>query len=248
MKPNFIYFLLATVLIFASACSKNNTPDAFQGSGTTGIGGSLARFTITNDHLYTVSDTKLSVFDITAAANPIKKNTIHIGLGVETIFPLDDKIFIGTQFGMSIVDVSQPTNPLILSSISHVRSCDPVVADDKYAYITLRSDNQCTRGVNELQVLDISVPERPTLLKTYTMNKPLGLALDGNNLFVCDNLIKWYDASDPKNLVSKGTFTTDATDLIAHEGILMVIGFGGLTQYSYDTGELKFLSRIPTTL
>ena len=81
------------------------------------------------------------------------------------------------------------------------------------------------------------------------MGKPQGLSLNGNNLFVCDNsVVKWYNVTDPKVLVTKSVTTVEGTDLIAHNGILMVIGPGGLSQYSYDTGELKLLSRIPTTL
>ena len=208
----------------------------------------MARFTITNNHLYTVSDSKLSIFDVRDANDPILRNKVDIGLGVETIFPLADNIFIGTQTGMKIMDVSQPTDPVMLSSFQHIRSCDPVVANGKYAYVTLRSDNLCTRGTNELQVLDISNLQNPVLLTIFPMTKPSGLALDGNNLFVCDNVLKWYDVTDPKKIVSKGSFITNATDLIVHNNILMVIGTEGLSQYSYTSGEIKLLSRIPTTL
>jgi len=239
----------AALLISLSSCGKNSSgADSFKGSGTTGLGGSMARFTITNDHLFTVSDTKLSVFDINDANNPVLRHKKEIGFGVETIFPLGDNIFIGTQTGMKIMDVSQPTDPVLLSSFQHIRSCDPVVANGQYAYVTLRSDNLCTRGTNELQILDISNLQNPKLINTFPMNKPGGLALEGNNLFVCDNILRWYDVTDPKRLVAKGTFITNATDLIVHKNILMVIGTGGLSQYTYASGEIKLLSRIPTTL
>ena len=243
------YLTLASLCVIMIACSKNsNSSDAAQGSGTTGLGGSMARFTITNDHLYTVSDTKLSVFNIATAADPVRQNTIDIGFGVETIFPLDNNLFIGMQTGMKIMDISHPTDPVVLSNFQHIRSCDPVVANKNYAYVTLRTDNMCTRGTNELQILDISNLKSPKLVKSYQMKKPAGLAVEGNDLFVCDDLIKWYDVSDPAVLVSKGTFPSNATDLIVYNGILMVIGPGGLSQYTYNTGELKLLSKIPTSL
>jgi hypothetical protein len=249
MKALYTLTLLAAIVLTAGSCSKSNSSsDAFKGSGTTGIGGSLARFTIANDHLFTVSDKELSVFDITDAGNPTLKSKKDIGLGVETIFPFGDNLFIGTQTGMKILNVNQPTDPVMLSSFQHIRSCDPVVANEKYAFITLRTDNLCTRGLSELQIIDVSDLLSPKLVKTYAMTKPQGLALEGNNLFICDNILKWYDVSDPQKLVSKGTFITNATDLIVHNNILMVIGTGGLSQYSYNTGEIKLLSRIPTTL
>ena len=249
MKTFFNIILILIIFIVISSCGKSSSgADSFKGSGTTGLGGSMARFTITNNHLYTVSDSKLSIFDVRDANEPILRNKVDIGLGVETIFPLADNIFIGTQTGMKIMDVSQPTDPVMLSSFQHIRSCDPVVANGKYAYVTLRSDNLCTRGTNELQVLDISNLQNPVLLTIFPMTKPSGLALDGNNLFVCDNVLKWYDVTDPKKIVSKGSFVTNATDLFVHNNILMVIGTGGLSQYSYASGEIKLLSRIPTTL
>lgn len=248
MKSFVKYTVALLYLALVFSCSKNNSKDAFQGSGTTGMGGSMARFAITNDHLYAVSDTKLSIFDVSSANDPTFRSATNIGFGVETIFPRGNHIFIGTQTGMKIIDVTKPTEPAILSNFEHIRSCDPVVADDKYAYVTLRSDTECNRGSNELQIIDISNLRSPKLVQTYPMVKPLGLAIDGNQLFVCDNQLKWFDASNPTKLVSKGNFTGEATDLIANDGILMVIAFGGLSQYDYSTGELKFLSKIPTTL
>lgn len=248
MKVLIRYTAIAALLTLASSCSKNNAEPSNAYNGGTGVGGSIARFTITKDHLYTVSDTKMQVFDISTANNPVQKNTLEIGWGVETIFPLGDKLFIGTQTGMKIMNVSNPIDPQKLSEYQHIRSCDPVVANDKYAYVTLRTDNLCTRGTNELQVIDIADMTKPVMVKNYPMNKPQGLALDGNNLFVCDNIIKWYDVTDPKVLVLKNTSMIEGTDLIAHNGVLMVIGPGGLSQYSYNTGELKLLSRIPTSL
>lgn len=250
MKPLIKYTAVAALIALASSCSKENAAhDSYNGgSGSTGLGGSLARFTITNDHLYTVSDRQLSVFDISDANNPVSKNKITIGWGVETIFPMNDNLFIGTQTGMKIMDVSNPIDPVQLSDYQHIRSCDPVVANDKYAYVTLRTDNLCTRGTNELQIIDISDLKKPVMVKSYNMGKPKGLALDGSNLFVCDDVIKWYDITDPETLVTKSTSMVEGTDLIAYNGILMVIGPGGLSQYSYDTGELKLLSKIPTTL
>lgn len=248
MRSLIKYTAVAALLALASSCSKNNSSPSDSFTGGTGMGGSMARFTIINNHLYTVSDTKMQVFDISTASNPVQKNILEIGWGVETIFPMDDKLFIGTQTGMKIMNVSNPIDPQKISEYQHIRSCDPVVANDKYAYVTLRTDNMCTRGTNELQVIDIADMTKPVMVKNYPMGKPQGLALDGNNLFVCDNIIKWYDITDPKVLVLKNTSMVEGTDLIAHNGILMVIGPGGLSQYSYNTGELKLLSRIPTTL
>lgn len=78
------------------------------------------------------------------------------------------------------------------------------------------------------------------------MSRPFGLALDGNKLFVCDIGVKMYDISDPGKFELKNTISVDAFDVIAHEGILMIIGRDGLYQYDYTTDNLTLLSHIPT--
>ena len=77
------------------------------------------------------------------------------------------------------------------------------------------------------------------------MSEPKGLAIDGNNLFVCDGGIKHYDISNINNIVLKKKTVIDANDVIANNGILMVIGTSGLYQYDYTSGDLKLLSQIP---
>ena len=65
-------------------------------AGAAGKGGSMARFTISGNHLYTVSLSDLQVFDISTASDPRKGQKVSLGWGVETIFPYNDKLFIGT--------------------------------------------------------------------------------------------------------------------------------------------------------
>lgn len=232
------------LLVAVGACSKSDTSPLAE--GTSGVGGSLARFTIANDHLYTVSDGSISTFDISNANDPVKKGMVQLGFGIETIFPKGDNLFLGTQFGMKILDIKNPEKPVEIANYEHIRSCDPVVASGNYAYVTLRDGTACSRGLRELQIVNISNPSKPVFFKSYPMNQPFGLAIDGTKLFICDQGIKFYDATDPGNLILKKTFNVDAHDVIAYDNILMAIGSDGLNQYDYSTGDLTFLSRIPT--
>ncbi|MEL6926488.1 MAG: hypothetical protein AAFO94_20770 [Bacteroidota bacterium] len=75
-----------------------NTP---VGAGT---GGSLARFTIVDQLLYTVDQFNLRIFDIADCDNPSFENLVNIGWGVETIFPYEESLFIGAEHGMYIFD------------------------------------------------------------------------------------------------------------------------------------------------
>lgn len=129
--------------------------------GNSGIAGSTARFTIYQDYLFTVSDYDMSVWDFNTLA---KYSTKNLGWGVETIFPYKDKMFIGSNSGMFIFDLTNPTSPQRLSTFSHARACDPVVVQGETAFVTLRSGTACSGADNQLDVIDISDPVNPTLI------------------------------------------------------------------------------------
>lgn len=216
-----------------------------------GLGGSMARYTIYDNYLYTIDNSTMMLFDISSPENPIAMHSINIGWNIETIFPYKDKLFIGSQTGMHIYDNANPANPVHISTFAHVRSCDPVVADDKYAYVTLRNGNTCGGFINQLDVVDISNLASPRLVKSYPMGNPHGLGLDNDNqtLFVCDGSfgLKVYNAEDPflldKNRL--GTKPGHAFDVIAYKNLAIVTGNDGISQYDYSNPrQLKLLSKI----
>ncbi len=204
----------------------------------------MARFTVSGDFLYTVDDANLHLFDISSPANPIKTKDVSLGVGVETIFPFQDKLFIGTQTGMHILSIQNPQAPQQISTYEHVASCDPVVTDGRYAYVTVSSGTNCQRGVNELHILDLQNLTAPTLLKRYQMTNPKGLGIDGNLLFVCDNGLKVFDASNVTALAQKHHFPINAYDVIPGNGHLLVIGTDGFYQYRYNGQDVSLLSKI----
>lgn len=164
-----------------------------------GIGGSMARFSIYDDFLYTIDASSLYLFDISALDRPKPGAHIQVGWGIETLFSYGDKLFIGANNGMHIYDNANPQAPVHLSTYAHIQSCDPVVVQDNYAYVTLRSGNECQGFTNQLEIVDISDPGNPTLFKTYPMQHPHGLGVDGNCLFICEGEfgLKVFDKNRP---------------------------------------------------
>lgn len=126
-----------------------------------GTGGSMARFTLMDGHLFAVDQNTLRVFDVESPAEPKFLKPIDLGWGIETIFPFDQKLFIGSNRGLHIYDASNPAAPKRMAIYEHVLSCDPVVVNEDYAFVTLRSGNFCVNGVNELHVLDIGILTSP---------------------------------------------------------------------------------------
>jgi hypothetical protein len=227
---------------FASAPLSNK-------SANPGTGGSMARFTIVNNYLYTVTYSELFSFDISTEADPqLKKKTNLNNWGIETIFPFKDKLFIGSNTGMYIYKLTDPASPELLGQMSHVRSCDPVIADDKYAYVTLRSGTVCQGFTNQLDVLDISNLTQPSLLKTYEMTNPHGLSKDGDLLFICDGNdgLKVFNASDVSDLrLIKTIGRMETYDVIAYNGVALVVARDGLYQYDYsNSSNIKLLSKL----
>jgi hypothetical protein len=220
------------------------------GSGF-GVGGSMARFTLYDNYLYTIDNSSLKLFDISISASPTMKAEVYIGWNIETIFPYNDKLFIGGQSGMYIYSLQDPANPSYISDFSHVSSCDPVVVNGNYAYVTLRAGNLCGDAISQLDVIDISNIEAPTLIKEYPMEEPYGLGIDDTLLFVCDGNagLKIYSASDPMAIDSNQIAVyedVNAFDVIPLGEVLLMIGTDGLYQYDYsDPEHITQLSFIP---
>lgn len=213
-----------------------------------GIAGSMARFSIVNDYLYAVSDLELKVFSIATASDPQFIRHITLNWGIETIYPFKDKLFIGSNNGMYIFGLQNPSFPNQIGTFSHVRSCDPVIADDKYAYVTLRSGTFCQGFTNQLEVLDITNLSSPTLVKTYPLTNPHGLSKDGSTLFICDGKdgAKVYNASSPTNLqLIKQIQIPETFDVIAYNNIALIVAKDGLYQFDYSNlYDIKLLSKI----
>ncbi|MFD2515151.1 LVIVD repeat-containing protein [Pontibacter locisalis] len=219
--------------------------------GAAGQGGSMARFTISGDFLYTVSLSDLQVFNISNTSNPQKGNKINMGWGIETIFPYNNKLFIGSATGMHIYDNSNPVNPVHLSTYAHVRSCDPVVVEGDLAWVTLRSGNTCPGVTNQLDVINISNPREPKLLKSYPMQNPHGLGIDQYALFLCEGEfgLKVFEVKDHLKVsenLKKHFKDQHAYDVIPLGNTLLLIGKNGLYQYDYSNiDQMKLISTIP---
>lgn len=237
----------ATDVFFANADFA--VPEQNRGGGS-GTGGSTARFTITHDHLYTVSEYDMKVFDLSNPARPAQVNTVNLGWGIETIYPFKDQLFIGSVSGMSIYDVSTPENPLFRSTFEHVRACDPVVADENTAFVTLRDGTACEGFNNQLDVVDIENLTSPYLIESYSMDNPHGLALLNDYLYVTegDYGFKVMDVSDRNNVKEVANYKDHRSfDAIAlPQGLLLLVGRDGIRQYDLSNPRKpQLLSEIP---
>jgi len=211
-------------------------------------GGSMARFAIVNNYLYAVDNSSLQIIDITNSADPVQTGSYYAGWNIETIYPFKQKLFLGSSSGMFVYNINNPSAPEREGGFAHARACDPVIADDNFALVTLRAGNFCSGTNNELDVINISNILSPSLVKTYSMTNPFGLAKDGNLLFICDGKsgLKVYNASDVMNLqMIKHINDYESFDVIAGNSKLLLVAKDGLYQYDYsNVNNIRLLSRI----
>jgi len=215
-----------------------------------GMAGSMSRFALAKEHLFVIDEGELMSLDLTSPQSPISGEREYIGWGIETLFPSGENLFIGAQNGMHIMDISEPISPSLISTYNHVNSCDPVVVDGDYAFVTLRSGTECDGFTNQLEVINISDLSNPQVEHIYPMTNPHGLGKDGDVLFICDggDGLKVFDTSDLSRI--------DVSQLAHYEGIqtydvipynnrAIMIGEDGLFQYDYsDLNDIKLLSHI----
>jgi len=241
---NYIYLLLILILFSCSSDSDSNTANA---NADTGQGGSLAQFTISGNYLYTVDDAYLNVFNITNTDSPVQVNTAYIGFNIETLFNDKDYLYIGSQTGMFIYSIENPESPKKLAEVSHFRACDPVIANDTHAFVTLDSSGNCGSNLSALEIYDITKVSEPILISRRNLVAPKGLGLFNNYLFVCDDEIKIFDISNPEESVLVNSINISAFDVIIKDNLLFVIGDTNLYLYelnSNDISDIKILSTI----
>ena len=217
-----------------------------------GIGGSMARFTISQNHLYTIDQYTLKSWNLITPSDPDLVDEEHVGWNIETIFPFKDKLFLGSTTGMYIYNASSPSNPTFASVFEHANACDPVVVENDIAYITLRDGTRCQDFTNQLDVVDVSDVLAPKFIKSYPMEHPHGLAVRDNILYLCegDHGLKVFDVSDPEEIDKNKLDQYDnmnGYDVISLKNdLLLMIGSDGFFQFdSSDPNNLVQLSHIP---
>jgi len=216
-------------------------------SGDVGTGGSLARFKIVEDYLYTVGTYEMTIFDIAILSQPVLSQTKYVGWNIETMFHAEGYLYLGGTNGMYIYDLDNPADPTYISEFVHWEGCDPVVVDGDYAYLTLRGGNLCGQEESVLEVIDISNKYNPQLAASYTLDNPYGLGLKDNLLFVCDGTsgLKIFDRTNPLEITLLTHYPDIFTkDVIPLENVLLMIGDQTLYQYEYVENGVNHISTL----
>ena len=232
--------------LFTVSCTKDSGSNAASGGSQTGQNGSLSRFIIVNNYLYTISNDALSAYNISNAATPVYKSKVSVGFSIQTLFAYQDKLFIGSNTEMYIYSLANPEAPTKLSSVIYfVRGTDPVVAQDSVAYSTVR--NEFGGGV--LNCFNIKNINQPFIVTSRQMINPYGLGIKGAALYVCeaDSGIKVFNITNTYNPVLSKTvqFNETAYDVIITGNIMVCYIKGGIAFFDISNAYLPvFISSV----
>ncbi len=229
--------LVILLLLFAIACNKdgNHQSTAYDNAGgKSGTGGSLARFIVVGNYLYLADQAELKVFDLSENGIPKEKEPVYVGWGIETIFSQGDNLFLGSSTGMFIFSLVDPARPALAGQAQHLRSCDPVVANDTVAFVTLRGGSPCGPATEGLYTYDITDSSNPELQTIFELSSPAGLALNQTVLYVCRkemglSVLDVSNAKAPKLLLT----ITNASfeDAIVYDTLLICYVSNGIRLY-----------------
>jgi len=247
-----LYYIIS---IFTLSTLMNCTKETMSADGgaSTGAGGSTARFTIAGNYLYVVDNVSLKAFDISSNTSPVYKSKTEIGINIETIFPYQDKLFIGSSSSMYIYSLNDPSRPERLARAEYTirMSCDPVVARDTVAYATLRATGRCGGSSSALVVYNIKNISAPQLVNTHWLTGPYGLGLKNNSLYVCEGnyglrVFNVTNAYNPVQVSDVRVNNTSFYDVIPYGNVLIAQVNDGFILYDIGTNPMQpaFLSRI----
>ncbi len=253
-KIKLLFFFFIVVLM--TNCSSDNSLSL---DNDAGVGGSYARFIVSGNFLYVIDEQRIKTYDLTDPVVPTQVDVKEVGSNIESLFRLDQRLFIGSGSGLYIYEIDNQGIPQSLGQADYqlpFEPCDPVVADTQYAYVTLNTLENvsgCGRSfiqeVNVLKIFDLTIIEAPELVAEYPMFGPKGVGIDGDILFLCDDQegLKIFNVSDPTNIemiIQFDNFT--AFDVIPLNGLLLVVATDNIYQFDYtDLNNIQLISNIP---
>ena len=224
-------------------------PTAFV-SNSNGSLGTANRMTKVDDLIFIID--KSNIYTLEDRGNLARATSSQsIGWALETIYPADGHLFLGSNNGMQIYKIQDDNRVTLRGEFFHATGCDPVLpTDENVAYVTLRSGLECPGDENNISVVNIAILNIPSLIQEIEMESPYGMTLHEDKLYVGEGIngFKIFDASERDNLkLIESNRSIETYDIMAHpsdENILLFANPNGISQYSVDGQDYNLLSSI----
>ncbi len=232
---------------------KSSVPSSFAGNSSEAIG-TVNRITTSNNYVYVVSNNNMIIVE--DGENGLESNAIrieNIKEEMETVFPYQDNLFVGSKTSMSIFTISNGNNPVELYEFEHATSCDPVLPYKDVAYVTLRTADfsECPGNINALLAIDINNLSQPVQVMEKQMASPYGMSVINNHLYVGngENGLSIFDVTNPQSPILVHSLPEiTAFDIIAdpsNSDYILIAGNDGMQQYKVNEDKtLEWASAI----
>lgn len=232
--------------------TRNDMASSGAGTSSTGKGGSMAKFAIVSDYLYIANSSQLFPFNIANPSKPVKQLTMGLSGGnVETIFPYNTYLYMGTSSGVLIYNTAgSKATPAYVNTLWHITGCDPVVVSDNYAFSTVRGGSVCrTNDMSQLNVYNVNNPAMATLVRNMGMVEPYGLGVKDGLLFVCQGknglFVYDWDKNNASVTLRHSYPDIHAFDVIVNGDVLIVTADNGLFQFDITSKDnITYLSKL----
>lgn len=241
-----LFFLISAVLRYTS-CGDDDFFFPREDLNTS------ARFTTAGDRLYTIDETRLMALDISSPEALVLIGEIPAPPGVENILHLNGHLLLGTTETTHIYRLQSDGLPTLLTDYDGLLACDPVVLSDTFAYVG-KQLFECGPGdeddtASALDIISVADWGNPYEINSLPMERPSGLAIDGELLFICEEgsgllILSLEDPRTPQEIVRFGGIYAVEAIPIGND-ILLIIGPSQLLQLDYsDLDELEIISTI----
>ncbi|MEJ2627191.1 MAG: chitobiase/beta-hexosaminidase C-terminal domain-containing protein [bacterium] len=163
----------------------------------------------------------LNVYDISIPQNPLRLCTMYNGIGDVRYQGIrvsgNYAYFLGYAYGLRILDVRNPSNPIELGSfnIDDEKENNAVYVYNDYAYITYGSEvKEQFRG---LRIINVNNPKNPfEVSKIKTSNIALGIYVYNDNAYLTTlDSLYILDINDPENPMEINTYPKGALEVYA---------------------------------
>ena len=207
------------------------------------IGGSFKALVAQDEYVYAAIGPRLAVLDVSDATHPtLTGQTSILSIDIQALAIQGNVAYAAAGAdGLSIFDVSNPSQPVELGSVDMPGFATSVVITGSHAFVTTDID---------LQVVDVLQPNTPLIVGSYP-----GMASDivfsGNTMFIAvEDKISLIDISDPENLSLVLNYDVPA-DEIEIAGNVLYVGKlssvpGPAGAIYYGTLRILDISGLPT--
>ena|GEM_PF-6086983 len=149
---------------------------------------------ISNSYAY-VSSSEITIFDISNLTNSTSYiESINNDDSVLAIQKENNYLYVASnRGGLKIYDITDFSNPTLLSTTLSGTLCRDVTVSGNYAYLRTMNDNT-------LKIIDISNKSQPEILSTIPLPVSyLRMQVKDNILYILDNELRIFDISNPSN-------------------------------------------------